>query len=154
MGTERFARSLTKGDQNGIDAYPVLLRQFLPQGHLSLQRSCGLDIAPNIHDPMHMGVHAYGRFVKSHRNHKIGGFATYTGQGEQGIDILGNDAAELLIEHCGQLAEKFCLVAKKTDRMNQLLQLLDREQRQFVDRPGLGKKPTGCSGGHLVFGPC
>ena len=81
---------LTEADQNSVEIQPVATRQALPQCHLGLERARGVDIAPQVGDPMHVGVDTDRRLTKPFDEHQIRGLATHPRELDQPVDVVWN----------------------------------------------------------------
>jgi hypothetical protein len=70
---------LPKRHQQAIDGYPVFFRQLFAQCHFGSVRVSGLHIAPTIANTMDVSIDTDTRQAESGSQHKVGGFAAYTG---------------------------------------------------------------------------
>jgi len=87
---------------------------------LMVSQYWGGSFSPDVHDPVHMGVHADRRFFEGHRHHEVGGFSPHPGQPDEGFDLVGDLVAKLAGQHVGQPGEESGFVLVKAHREDQL----------------------------------
>ena len=119
MGTKRLAGSLAKSHQNGVDTNPVSCREFLAQGHLGLKGRLCFHVAPDIHDPVNMGIHTDCRLLKGNCHHQISSFSPHPGQPGKRFNIIRDSAAKLF-HGSWKIRKIFCLILIKTNRVYEL----------------------------------
>ena len=110
-----------------VPRLPVSDRQDLPQRHLSFKRRFRIHKIPPVADTVDMYIHTNRGEIETYGNCEIGGLASNAGQFAQLFDRIRQNAAELLLQHLRQSLQMPCLVAIKSNRINELFYFIHRQ---------------------------
>ena len=145
------AAGLAEGNEVGVPGDPVAYRQQGPQGHLRVVRGFRVDETEPVRDAVNVDVDADGWLVEAERDDKVRCFSPYAGQFTEGFDGIGEDAAELRVQHVGQSFQVASLVTEETDGIYGPLEFVERNLAQVLRRCDTRKKPSTRCGGAGVF---
>ena len=99
-----------------------------------------------------MGIDTDRRFAKGNGNDKICCFPAHARQLHKLVNGVRNPAGKFFSKHAGQCGQVLCLVSEKTDRVDDFLQLGNRDPSQLGRGCGPLEQPAAGGRSDLVLG--
>ena len=120
-----FADSLSEGDEEAVELFPVSDRDDFPQSEFSLGGCFRLDESQTIGDSMHVGIDTDSILAVTQCRNKICGFSSHPFEQEQLFYGVRHLSVVSMKNVSAEVSNSFGLNPIKPDRIDRSFDLLD-----------------------------